>query len=231
MIVVQSKSIKRQLKVLGLPNEPNTLLVASQKGYITIELFIKLIIEILIPSVIFCRAQFDLENSHALLVVDGATQHQSLNIINALKSANIMYFLVPHSSHLTQPLDCLFFKCFKGELRKPRVHYTDLSKTSNQLIHTISSLSKIMGWFIRLRSWHCAGFLVLLEDAIPTITYDLSIILKRKNTPTNEIKVQVSKTKRKQKKIFFSHFKKTKKNEKKDDENIIEIEEAEKSNQ
>jgi uncharacterized OsmC-like protein len=70
-----------------------------------------------------------------------------------------------------------------------------------------------------------------LEDAIPTITYDLSIILERKNALTNEIKVQVSKAKRKREKIFFSHFKKTKKNKKEDDENIIEIEEAEKSNQ
>jgi ligand-binding SRPBCC domain-containing protein len=117
MIVVQLKLIKQQLKVLGLPNRLNTLLVASQKGYITTKLFMKLIIKILIPSVIFRHAQFDLGNSHALLVVDGTTQHQSLDIINALESVNIgMHFLVPHSFHLMQPLDCLFFKCFKGEL-------------------------------------------------------------------------------------------------------------------
>jgi hypothetical protein len=61
--------------VLGLPNGPNTLLVASQKDYIIIKLFMKLIIEILILSVIFRYAQFNLGNSHALLVVDGATQH------------------------------------------------------------------------------------------------------------------------------------------------------------
>jgi hypothetical protein len=61
--------------VFGLPNKPNTLLVALQKGYITTKLFIKLIIEILIPSVIFCHTQFDLGNSHMLLIVDGATQH------------------------------------------------------------------------------------------------------------------------------------------------------------
>jgi hypothetical protein len=40
----------------------------------------------------------------------------------------------------------------------------------------------------------------------------------------------MSNAKRKRKKIFFLHFKKTKKNEKKNDENIIEIEKAEKSN-
>jgi hypothetical protein len=75
MIVVQLKSIKRQLKVLGLSNKPNILLVILQKGYITTELFMKFIIEILIPSVIFRRAQFDLRNSRVLLVINGATQH------------------------------------------------------------------------------------------------------------------------------------------------------------
>jgi hypothetical protein len=75
MIVVQSKSIKRQLKMIDLPNRPNTFLVALQKGYITTKLFMKFIIKILIPSVIFRHAQFDLGNSHVLLVVDGATQH------------------------------------------------------------------------------------------------------------------------------------------------------------
>jgi hypothetical protein len=39
------------------------------------------------------------------------------------------------------------------------------------------------------------------------------------------------KSKEKARENLFSHFKKTKKNKKKDDENIIEIEEAEKSNQ
>jgi hypothetical protein len=66
---------------------------------------------------------------------------------------------------------------------------TDLSKTSNRLIHAISSLLKTMDWFIGFRLWHCAGFLISLEDAIPTITYDLSIILEKKNVPTNKIKV------------------------------------------
>jgi hypothetical protein len=61
--------------VLGLSDGPNTLLVASQKGYITIKLFMKLIIEILNLSIIFHHVQFDLGNSHVFLVVDSATQH------------------------------------------------------------------------------------------------------------------------------------------------------------
>jgi hypothetical protein len=102
MIIVQSKSIEQQLKVLSLLDKPNTLLVVLQKDYIITKLFMKLIVEILILSIIFCHAQFDLRNSYMLLVVDGAIQHQSLDIINILKNTNIkMHFFVSHSSYLT----------------------------------------------------------------------------------------------------------------------------------
>jgi hypothetical protein len=59
--------------MFDLLNKPNTLLVALQKGYITTKLFMKLIIKILIPNVIFCYAQFNLRNSHILLVVNNVT--------------------------------------------------------------------------------------------------------------------------------------------------------------
>jgi hypothetical protein len=61
--------------MFGLLDEPNTLLVASQKSYIITKLFIKFIIEILISSIIFCHTQFNLGNLYVLLMVNGATQH------------------------------------------------------------------------------------------------------------------------------------------------------------
>jgi hypothetical protein len=51
-----------------------------------------------------------------------------------------MHFLMTHSFYLTQLLNYLFFKCFKSELQKLHIHHTDLSKISNQLIHTINFL-------------------------------------------------------------------------------------------
>ena len=78
MTVIQTKSIERSLLPFGIPDGPNGLVVASTKGYITTELFVKLIKEILIPEVVCRCAKFNLPNGRALLVVDGAMQLKSL---------------------------------------------------------------------------------------------------------------------------------------------------------
>ena len=211
MIVIQTKTIERTLLPFGLPDGPNVLVVASQRGYITRELFIKLIDEILVPDLKNRRAKFNSPDAKCLLIADGATQHQSEDITTALERANILlHFLVPHSSHLTQPLDSLFFKSLKAELRKSRAKYSDLSKSSNRLVHALSCLSKVTGWFIGLRSWHFAGFLVSLADEIPTVKYDLETILERQNSPVTEVKVKAAASKRKREKVFFSGDKKIK---------------------
>lgn len=161
--------------------------------------------EILIPSVEGRRRAFNLPNAPALLLLDGATQHHCPEALALLKGSNvIVHFLVPHSSHLTQPLDCLFFKILKGELKKNQTNYSNLSKTSNRLLHGICSLSKSIGWYIGLRSWHRAGFLVSLEQLVPTLSYDLSIIIKKTNKSTEEVCIQPTSSKKKREKLFFS---------------------------
>ena len=96
--------------------------------------------------------------------------------------------------------------------------YTDLSKASNRLVHALSSLSKSTGYIIGLRSWHRAGFLVSLEKEVPSLTYDISVILERQNSPMNELKVEATKSKRKREKLFFSGAKKIKKSDPKIEE-------------
>lgn len=165
----------------------------------------KLVEEIILPAVWGRRRAFNLPNAPALLLLDGATQHRCPAALDLLKASNvIVHFLVPHSSHLTQPLDCLFFKILKGELKKNRPNYTNLSKSSNRLVHGICSLSKSIGWYIGLRSWHCAGFLVSLENTVPTMIYDLSVILGKRTQSTEEIIIKPSDGKKKRTKLFFS---------------------------
>ena len=98
MIVIQTKTIERNLLPFGLPDGPNVLVVASQKGYITKELFIELIDEILVPDLKNRRAKFNAPDSKCILIIDGATQQQSEDITKSLERANILlHFLVPHS--------------------------------------------------------------------------------------------------------------------------------------
>ena len=151
------------------------------------------------------QIDFELQSAPALLILDGATQHCCPEALDLLEKNNVkVHFLVPHSSHLTQPLDCLFFKVLKGELKKSQTIYSNLSKSSHRLVHGLSSLSKSIGWYIGLKSWHCAGFLVSLETTILTLFYDLSIILQKVNQIEVEVVVEPTKSKRKREKLFFS---------------------------
>ena len=209
MVVVHTKTIERVLLPFGIPDGPNVLVVGSTSGYIIRELFLKLINEILIPDINFRQSKYKLPDAQGLLIVDGATQHQSEVISSILEKANIgLHFLVAHSSHLTQPLDACFFKNLKADLKRNCPSYTDLSKSSNRLVHALACVSKTAGWFMGLQSWHHVGFLVSLEKDIPTLFYDLDAILKQQNSPVNEVKVKAIKSKRKREKVFFSGEKK-----------------------
>ena len=61
-----------------------------------------------------------------------------------------------------------------------------------------------------LKSWQNAGFIVSLENEVPTIEYDLLIILDKKTAPKENLLVKPSLAKRKREKIFFSAYKKPK---------------------
>ena len=92
------------------------------------------------------QIDFELQSAPALLILDGATQHHCPEALDLLEKNNVkVHFLVPHSSHLTQPLDCLFFKVLKGKLKESQTIYSNLSKRSNRLVHGLSSLSKSIG--------------------------------------------------------------------------------------
>ena len=211
MMVVKTKTIERTLAPYGLPDGEHLLVVGSDSGYVTTELFVKLLDEIFIPSMNDRRMRFKAPNEQGLLIIDGATQHHSPAVTEKLKEANIvLHFLVPHSSHLTQPLDRLFFKLFKGELRKNRVNYSNLSKTSNRILHAVKTLSKTTGWVNGLQSWARAGFIVSLEGEKPTLKYDLSIILKNQYSIPEELEAKPLPSKRKREKLFYSQSKKKK---------------------
>jgi len=194
--------------------------VASGTGYITEELFLRLVVNHIIPAVHERRNRFSLDQSvEAMLILDGATQHYCSEAHDMLKRHNIsVHFLVPHSSHLTQPLDCLFFRNLKMELRRHRVQYTDLKRSSNRLLHGLFALMKCQNWILGLRTWQRAGIIFPRYASFPRLIWDLDQILTRDVAPTNVAKTEASGSKRKRTSIFYSRMKKESlRLEKKDD--------------
>jgi hypothetical protein len=77
---------------------------------------LKLVNEILILETKFQKTKFSLLNAQNHLIFN-SIQYYNFNIKEALTKVNIqLHFLIPHSSHLTQPFDYLFFKIFKLNL-------------------------------------------------------------------------------------------------------------------
>ena len=56
-----------------------------------------------------------------MLLIDGFSGHEDAGLCQELQDKNIiLYEFVPHSSHISQPLDKAFYRSFKAKLRTAR---------------------------------------------------------------------------------------------------------------
>ena len=91
----------------------------TKNSFITGEVFWQWLNDIFLPYVDARREEMRRQRGHfnerAVLIMDGCTNHKLEQFLNLLESKNITpVFLVPHSSHLTQPLDLAVFCRLKG---------------------------------------------------------------------------------------------------------------------
>ena len=90
----------------GLPVNDWIHVTSSSSAYINQELFLYWIQKILVPGVAAKQVSCGLKkDAKALLILNGCLSH-SEDELKKLSNHSIEYhFLIPHSSHLTQPLD------------------------------------------------------------------------------------------------------------------------------
>ena len=120
-IITKHKTVSSQIFTNGY-NKQNLKLFTTKNSFVTGEVFGRWLTEIFIPHVEEVRNGFRqrLEhfNERAVLILDGCTSHKMERFQTLLESKNItMLFLVPHSSHLTQPLDLGVFGKLKNIMR------------------------------------------------------------------------------------------------------------------
>jgi hypothetical protein len=88
----------------------------SARGWMTAEIFSDIIRRVFIPEVVRRRTG---SNRRALLLIDGASSHDSQEVRDMLEEAGIdLVMLLPNSTHLLQPLDAGIFGPFKQHLHK-----------------------------------------------------------------------------------------------------------------
>ena len=116
MMIVKTQSIASELAAkYGLPDNHWGYVTSSSSAYMNTDLFKVYLKQILVPGIKEHRQLLGLPpNAKALLILDSCLCHSKEELEKLKAEHNIDYhYLVPHSSHLTQALDCGVLGVFK----------------------------------------------------------------------------------------------------------------------
>ena len=197
LVVISRKSISNDLLRYGYPKGENGYIVSSDKGYMTTDLFENYIEEIFIPHLNRKRQQSNKPNNPALIILDGFRAHSSPKLDALQKDNNWkLFFLPPHSSHLTQPLDLLIFGAFKKLMLRLKTSI-DLNPLSKRIFLALKGIDMATNFFDNITSFSRAGFVINLEETKRSVSFDISKVLKNDRAPENDLKLEENKNKRK----------------------------------
>lgn len=77
-----------------------------------------------VPKVNHMREKLGLTDSWVCLYVDGHTGHEDAELVKFCMENHIdIVEIVPHASHLMQPLDLTFFRAFRAALMRVAQHF------------------------------------------------------------------------------------------------------------
>lgn len=134
---VQRSSFDSEIFNYLNPNEVQ--IVHTESGYVNTESFTYWLYSSFLPELHKLR-ELHSYSGKAILIMDNCSSHiNAIKNINLIEENLIVHFLIPHSSHLTQPLDLNIFGPTKQFMSN--YHYIDnISKQSNQIIKIQTSL-------------------------------------------------------------------------------------------
>ena len=139
--------------------------------------------ELLVKGVERRRRELELPNTaKALLIIDGCLAHDPKRLEALSKHHILFHFLVPHSSHLTQPLDCGVFSYFKQtypNFKAPTIK----NKMARQIVRGWDCLESHCTTVKIHHSFTRAGIILEFKEKVPTIRVDVNKWLTAQITP------------------------------------------------
>jgi len=113
-IVIPLLSIPKEIDYCGFIDGKDAVILTSNSGYITSEIFLNYFLSVIIPYINASRSNFNLDQSTALILMDNCRAHITENLNQICSQNNILILTFPpHTSHLLQPLDLVIFGLFK----------------------------------------------------------------------------------------------------------------------
>ena len=127
------------------------------------------------------------ENAKALLILDGCLAHDKEKLRVLGEHFIDYHFLLPHSSHITQPLDRGIFSYFKRVFKTTHNNDTQ-NKVGRRIMRGLNALSQVCTpGNIRSSYWR-AGFELNYDDGKPSVTVNAETWLVQKNSPQTDVK-------------------------------------------
>ena len=204
MVILKSKTFVGELADhYGFPSTEHAFITSSSSAYINEELFLAWVDEVLVPGVKARRRFLNLPtDSKALLILDGCHAHIPEKFQELSKVHIDHHFLVPHSSHLTQPLDWGIFSSFKKILPSTQSLDTN-NKVGKWMMHGLASLQKSATFSSIQNSFYWAGTELNYDNGVPDIVVDVETWLVQKNSPESILKEEyfAMQQKRKRKRV------------------------------
>jgi len=189
LVIIKTLSTVSELAVrYGFPKSNWAHLTTSSSAYINEKLFRYWVDEILVPGVQARHRLLNLaDNASALLILDGCLAHNE-ELLKDLSKYHIDYhFLVPHSSHITQPLDRGIFSFFKRVFKNVSCDDTT-NKVGRRMMRGLIALTQVCTPpSIRSSFWR-AGMEMNYEDGKPIVTVNVETWLVQRNSPQSDLK-------------------------------------------
>lgn len=137
------------------------------------------------------RLKYKLGDYWAGLVMDGFYGHDSPEIRALLEEHRIkVVWLLPHSSHLTQPLDLVTFSAFKRSRNSSNLSSEEEKETElgKRILANLEGIEKAAHTRSNINAWARAGFKTDWNAEPASIRFSVTPILEAPRAPENELK-------------------------------------------
>ena len=189
MVIVKTKTIAKELLLcFSLPKNEWAHITSSSSAYINEELFKYWVDHIVVPGIAARHQALNLtENDKVLLLLDGCLSH-SETLLKSLEEKGILYhFFVPHSSHLTQPLDHGTFSYMKQKQKSMTVKGID-NKLACQIMKGLTALDQACAPMLIEGAFWRAGLVCVYGENSKEVVLKIDMWLMQHTSPNSDVK-------------------------------------------
>lgn len=148
----------------SLPVGRDLKVYSTEKAFVTKHVFDNYVMEVILSYIDQWREKHQCLDARAMILVDGHNAHLSdaLRAVCALRNT-MLVLLPPHSSHLLQPLDRLYFSKVKQSYATATLG-SRLSETSRQILRVVSAFEASRVRYLICTSWAMTGIVPVVEN-------------------------------------------------------------------